>query len=633
MTDNTAFRIPLVNVLLVVILLTASCSPVSNTPPAATETATVDIHSFANLDEFEVKHLALDLEVLFEEEMLRGTATLSFSQKAPASAMVLDTRDLNIEKVEVSYGASDYQETTFEMGTANPILGTPLSIQVPITSGTIRIHYSTSPNASALLWLSPQQTAGKKHPFLFTQSETIHARSWIPLQDTPMVKIPYSARVRTPQGLLAVMSAGNLPDPPRDGDYNFEMTEPVPSYLIALAVGDLQFRSLGKRTGVFAEPSIVDRAAAEFEDTEQMLDVAENLFGSYVWGRFDLLVLPPSFPFGGMENPRLTFLTPTLLAGDKSLVSVIAHEMAHSWSGNLVTNATWSDAWLNEGITVYLESRITEEVYGPERAAMETVLGRQRLQQEMDRLDERDQVLHVDLVGRHPDEAFTQVPYEKGALLMHTLEQACSRDPLDSFLRGYFERFASKSITTAQFFEELDLRLLDNSILKQKVPLREWIYEPGIPAGAFQPVSEAFSRVEEQAAPWLEGRAAATTMKTASWSTQEWLHFLGLLPADIGSARMRELDNAFHFTRTGNSEILFEWLMIAIRNNYEPANPRLREFLTSMGRRKYLEPLYRELATTPRGREQALAIYKSARSTYHSISVTSVDEVLGWPAE
>jgi len=375
----------------------------------------------------------------------------------------------------------------------------------------------------------------------------------------------------------------------------------------------------------------VDRAAAEFADVEQMLAAAERLIGPYRWGRYDVLVLPPAFPLGGMENPRLNFLTPTILAGDKSLVSVVAHEMCHSWSGNLVTNATWRDFWLNEGFTVYLERRVAEAVYGPERAAMEAVLGRQVLAGEMARLPERDQILHVDLKGRDPDDGFTEVPYEKGALFLRTLEAAYGRERLDAYLRGYFERFAFQSITTAQFVEDLRFHLLHGQRGTEKAPIEEWVYESGIPAGAWQPVSKAFARVEEQARPWLEGKAPLSSLQTKGWCTQEWLHFLKYLPEKVGAGRMAQLDRAFHLSRTGNSEILFQWLLMAIRNHYEPAYPRLREFLTSMGRRKFLRPLYEELAKTPEGKRRALAIYKQARPLYHPIAVATIDQILGWP--
>jgi leukotriene A-4 hydrolase/aminopeptidase len=598
--------------------------------------AVKDVHSYSNTQEFRVRHLDLDWDVDFSQKVLRGTALLSFERvsKEGRAPLILDTRALNIRKVEASAGGKHFAAAEFTVGPSDPILGAPLTIQLPDGADRVRIHYSTSPSASGLQWLEPAQTAGKKYPFIFTQSESIHARSWIPLQDTPSVRVTYSARVRTPRELLAVMSAENDPRAPRDGDYSFRMTRPIPSYLIALAVGDLRFQSLGRRTGVYAEPSVIDKAAYEFADTEKMVETTERLYGPYRWGRYDLLVLPPSFPYGGMENPRLTFATPTVLAGDRSLVSLVAHELAHSWSGNLVTNATWSDFWLNEGFTDYIERRIIEEVYGREREEMEASLGRRSLEEEMATLDERDEILHVDLNGRDPDEGSTGVPYEKGALFLRHLEETFGRARFDQFLRGYFDHFAFQSITTEDFTGYLKKNLLEKyPQAAARVPVEEWIYKAGLPSSAPRPQSDAFTRVEEQARLWTQGKIPVSGIQTSKWSTQEWLHFLKSLPEEGLLERMAQLDNAFHLTRSGNSEIAFQWLLMAIRSRYEAAYPRLEEFLTTMGRRKFLKPLYEELVKTPEGRARAEAIYRRARPTYHPIAVTTIDAIMKWKAD
>jgi len=631
----------------IAILLFIFCIAMANNPRIASadsiksrtaartemENAVKDFHSYANPADVRVKHLDLAWDVLFDKKILKGTAVVTIARVSsdPRAPLILDTRHLNIEQVETSLDGSKYAKTTFNLGASDPILGAPLTIQLPERVAYVRIHYSTNPDASGLQWLEPAQTAGKKQPFMFTQSEAIHARSWIPLQDTPQVRVTYTARVRTPRQLLAVMSAENDSRTPRDGDYQFRMTQAVPSYLIALAVGDLSFRPLGKRTGVYAEPSVVDKAASEFSDTEKMVKTTEKLYGPYRWGRYDLLVLPPSFPYGGMENPRLTFATPTVLAGDKSLVSLVAHELAHSWSGNLVTNATWSDFWLNEGFTVYLERRILEAVYGRPRAQMEAALGLQSLHDEIASLDDRDEILHIDLKGRDPDDGSTDIPYEKGALFLLQLEQTFGRARFDRFLRSYFDHFAFQSITTDQFRAYLQQNLLDKSpALASHVPVDEWINKPGIPANAPNPTSPAFSRVAAEAQRWVRREVTVAKIPVAKWTTHEWLHFLKALPAELDVKRMTELDAAFHLTESGNSEIEFQWLLMSIHNHYEPAYPRLEEFLTSIGRRKFIKPLYEELAKTPEGKERALAIYRRARPTYHPIARTTIDQVLNW---
>jgi aminopeptidase N len=420
-----------------------------------------DYHSYANPWAVRVRHVDLDWDVLFEQKILKGSATLTVDRLSPDAPLILDTRDLKIEKVETSADGTRYEAGTFTLGDNDKFLGAPLTIPLPAKATRLRIYYSTSPGASGLQWLAPAQTAGKKSPFLFTQSEAIHARSWIPLQDSPGVRITYAAHVRTPRNLLAVMSAENLSGPARDGDYRFRMQQAIPPYLIALAVGDLQFRALSRRTGVYAEPSVIDKAARELSDTEKMVVATERVYGPYRWGRYDILILPPSFPYGGMENPRLTFATPTILAGDKSLVSLVAHELAHSWSGNLVTNATWRDFWLNEGFTTYLERRILEAVYGRPRAEMEAALGLRDLKEEIAGLDDRDEILHIDLKGRDPDDGSTDIPYEKGALFLRHLEETFGRARFDQFLKSYFNHFAFQSITTDQFVAYLQQNLLD----------------------------------------------------------------------------------------------------------------------------------------------------------------------------
>ena len=555
----------------------------------------MDVHSWSRPDEVRVRHLDLDLDVRFDRKILEGSVTVD-CERISSDQLVLDTRGLTIHAVE---GAA-----AFELGAADAVLGAPLRIRLSPGSDRVRIRYATSPEASGLQWLDPPQTAGKQHPFLYTQSEAIHARSWIPLQDSPGVRVTFTARVRTPAGMRAVMAA-------EMNDGHFRMEHPIPSYLIALAAGDLAFRPLGPRSGVYAEPSVVDRAAYEFDDTEAMIRAVEEMYGPYRWGRYDLLVLPPSFPFGGMENPRLTFATPTVLAGDRSLVSLVAHELAHSWSGNLVTNATWSDFWLNEGFTVYVERRVIEKLYGTERERMEAVLGRRELDREMAGLPEEDSVLHLDLQGRDPDEGCTQVPYEKGALMLRTIESAVGRERFDTFLRSYFDHFAFRSITTAEFLEYIRAELAN------PVDLDRWIFQPGVPPGAAEPHSDAFARIE---AGWPED--------TRAWSTHEWLHFLRAQQ----EPDMARLDREFHLTESGNAEILHQWLLMSVRANYQPAFPRMEQFLCSVGRRKFLKPLYAELMKTPEGQERARRIYEKARPGYHPIAQATIDRIVTAPA-
>jgi hypothetical protein len=262
---------------------------------------------------------------------------------------------------------------------------------------------------------------------------------------------------------------------------------------------------------------------------------------------------------------------------------------------------------------------------------MEAVLGLQDLEKEMATLPAKDQILHVDLAGRDPDDGFTDVPYQKGALFLRQLEAVFGRDRFDRFLRGYFDHFAFQSITTADFVRYLRANLLDSDArLAAQVPVEEWIEKPGLPASAPRPESEALALVETEGERWRKGEKPASAIAAKAWSTQEWLHFLRALPSPLGPEKMAELDGAFRLSASGNSEITHQWLLLSIASGYEPAWPRLEEFLTSMGRRKFLKPLYEALVKTPQGKERALSIYRKARPTYHPIAVATVDKIVGW---
>jgi len=533
-----------------------------------------DYHSLSNPEKVKVKHIALDLSVDFEQKIMHGTAAIDYQKvDSAATVLVLDTKDLTINKV-----SANGQDLAFNLKSGDSYLGSALEITLPTKNTRLVIEYATSPQASGVQWLTPVQTAGGKQPFLFTQAQATHARSFIPLQDSPQVRVTYEATIRTPKDLLAVMSASNDPDTERDGVYEFNMPQAVPSYLIALAVGDLEFKAMGERTGVYAEPSLLDSAAAEFEDTESMLIATEKTYGPYSWDRYDLLILPPSFPFGGMENPRLSFITPTVIAGDKSLVSLIAHELAHSWSGNAVSNATWRDLWLNEGFTTYLTYRIMEIVYGTDRFNMEAVLGYQDLEQDLSTLDANDQILAIDLRGRDPDDVFSNIPYEKGALFLREIEHKIGRDNFDAFLRDYFKEFAFQSITTDQFLDHLKTTLLVDHADKLDIErVNQWVFEAGLPNDAPSPTSDAFSIVDMARSNWLAGELAADKIDTAAWTVHQWLYFLNNMPETMNNDNMLALDAAFDLTNSKNNEIAHSWLLMSVKNWYEPALPRLHE--------------------------------------------------------
>jgi leukotriene-A4 hydrolase len=629
------------SVLVLPCVLLAACGgpPRPVTAPAATPAPAVvnpaasrDPHSFSHPDEVAVDHLKLDLTVDFDQRQLSGRASLRLTDHT-VDRLILDTRDLAIRRVTLDDGTGKEAETRFTLGDEVKFLGRPLEIRIQPGTKWVHVDYTTSPDAGALQWLNPEQTTAGRRPFLLTQSEAILARTWAPVQDTPGVRMTYEATVRVPKDLLAVMSAENPTRKNADGVYQFRMPQRIPSYLLALAVGDLEFRPLGPRAGVYAEPNVIEQAAWELADTPKMIDAAEKLYGPYRWGRYDVLILPSSFPFGGMENPRLTFATPTILARDRSLVSLVAHELAHSWSGNQVTNATWNDFWLNEGFTTYVEGRIMEALYGKEYSDMLAVLGRGDLEETFKDLGgptSPDTRLRLELAGRDPDEGMSDVAYEKGKLFLTTLEQTVGRPRFDKFLRGYFDTFAFQSIDTARFVDYMRKNLLNGDEAKfRDLKVQEWVYEPGLPSNAVEVRSAAFEKVDQAVAALGQG-TPASQIQTQGWTTHHWLHFLRSLPSPSNLQTMAQLDDAFHFSDSNNSEILNAWLLLAVQSRYEPAYPALERFLTGMGRRKFLQPLYAELAKTPEGTEMALRIYKKARPGYHSVARQTVDEILDW---
>jgi aminopeptidase N len=622
----------------------AACSPAAD-PGAQNEQASAagerqvapildsaearDTQSYARPLEARVTHVALDLKADFAAKRIGGTATLDVEAKPGAKQIVLDSKGLEIKSVTDGEG----RPLRFALGKADADLGAPLSVELN-GAPRIRISYVSAPDAEALQWLTPEQTAGKKHPFLFSQGQAILNRSWIPTQDSPGIRQTWEARIVVPEPLKAVMSGERLTpegEPAEGGGraFRFRMDKPVAPYLIALAAGDIAFQGLGPRTGVYAEPATLRSAAAELVDTEKMVAAGERLYGPYRWGRYDMIVLPPAFPYGGMENPTLTFLTPTFLAGDRSLVGLVAHELAHSWSGNLVTNAVWPDSWLNEGVTSYFENRIMEALYGPARASQEAALSFADMESAFTELGANAPGTRL----HNPDEANEGgaggIVYDKGALFLRTLERTIGRERFDSWLRSYFDRHAFQPMTSARFLADLRANLIKgDKALEQKLMLDEWVYKPGLPANAVRPDPKAFAPVDEALAAFTGG-GTAPAQPWARWTTAERLRFLNGLPRKLPPARLAELDRALGLTGGRNAETLFAWLQLALANRYQPAIPAAERFLTSMGRAKFVVPLFKTLwAQDQWGRAIAEPLYARARPTYHSVTSGRVDEVV-----
>lgn len=585
--------------------------------------AAVDKFTFSQPDRVRTTALALDLTVSFDKHQLAGSATLDLDWRDPgARELILDTDALRIARIEAAGADGRFRPVkAFEVDKPVAELGSALHIHLAEQSPRVRIFYATSADAQGLQWLSPEQTGGRKHPFMYSQSEAIAGRSWVPLQDTPSVRLTYTARIRTPKALRAVMSADNVARHPLDGDFRFAMTQRIPSYLLALAVGDIAVKETGPRSAVYAEPQAVAAATSEFADVETMIRTTESLYGPYRWDRYDILVMPPSFPFGGMENPRLTFATPTVIVGDKSLVSLVAHELAHSWSGNLVTMSTWPDTWLNEGFTTYVQYRIVEAVYGQSQADEEFLIATNALRKSFKALPSDDQVL----VGGDGSE----VPYTKGAWFLRTLESRFGRARFDAFLRGYFDHFAFQSIATTQFVDYLKSDLLDKDPGKfSHAEIDAWLYQPGIPPGAPLPDSARFAELDRLREQFLAGTVTAAQLDASQWRSQEWQYFLDELPPTLADRQLQALDAAWHLTATPNATIARRWYRLAIASGHAVANAPLREFLVRNGRMSLILPVYEALASTPAGKVLAGRIYAQARPGYHPVTRRVVEKAL-----
>jgi len=558
----------------------------------------LDPHSYADTAQPQTRSIDLTLRADFDRRVLEGEIALHF--RAPGCGPLdLDTRELRIDAVTLLDGTP----LPHELFAPEPILGARLRIDLPPGTAGVRVRYATSPAATALQWLEPSQTMGGQ-PFLFSQAQPIHARSLAPLQDTPRIRITVgSARFTVPSPLRALMAAA------AKGPDVFEMPQAIPPYLLAFAVGDLTSRQLSGRSAVWAERAVADAAAEEFGEVEQMLVSAEELFGPYEWDRFDILVMPPSFPYGGMENPRLTFVTPSLLAGDRSLVNVIAHELAHAWTGNLVTNASANDFWLNEGFTVYAERRILEALHGRDSAELHAAAGLHDLHTALERFAAHPELtcLRNDLRGIDPDEAYSSVPYEKGSLLLRKLEETAGRPAWDEFLRAYLGEFRFQSITTQEFLDFLEARLPG---LASRARALEFIDAPGLPADAPQPRSR---RLEQLRAFEVEPANPA-----------ELLVVLQALAPD--SPRLRELDARFGLANRRSLELRHTFVLLQLRAGAPEAVDAARRILLASGRMRYLRPLYTELAR--RHPEAARRIYQEARAGYHNIARAAVEGVL-----
>jgi aminopeptidase N len=608
---------------LTILLITIACQKKEILEKA---TFVKDPHSFSNPNQAVAKHLDLDIKVDFDTQTISGKASWTIDNSNKGNEIIFDENTLNISKVTLG---DEEKETQFKLGNEVEFHGKPLHITIDANTTKVNIYYSTTKDAIALQWLTPPQTADKKKPFLFSQGESIWSRTWIPCQDSPSIRFTYNAKVTVPKDLLAVMSAVNPQQKNESGIYTFKQDKAIPSYLMAIAVGDLGFKSIDNRTGVYAEQSVLDKAAFEFSELGKMVYAAEKLFGPYRWGRYDVLVLPPSFPYGGMENPNLTFLTPGVIAGDRSLTSLLAHELGHSWSGNLVTNATWNDVWLNEGFTTYVEHRIGEAIFGVNEAKMQDVLSRKSLYDNMEDYgpNNPETQLKVNVDGKNADDSLSDIPYEKGYAFLQTVESVVGREQFDAFITEYFNSHAFQSITTEDFLKYFNEKLIKgDKTLASKIKAEEWIYKPGIPSNITKAVSEDFNAIDQIQKTWRKTGIKGLSQKIKS--TNEKQHFIDYLPKDITEKEMAAIDVEFNFTQGGNFVVKRQWFVIAIRQQYKPAYSAIEQFMIATSRTGSLLTLYKEMVKTPQGKIWAKSIFEKAKSGYHLTTVQDLQKTI-----
>jgi leukotriene-A4 hydrolase len=617
------------------LLLAAACSSAEEpeepmVAPILTSEDAKDPWTFAEPEVARVTHVALDLTLDFEAKSVGGTATLDVLAEPEADTIVLDSDGLEI----ASIADADGNALPFTVGETVEGKGEPVSVTIG-DDRKIVITYTAAPGAEALQWLAPAQTAGGKHPYLLSQGQPTLNRTWIPTQDSPGIRQTWEARITAPEPLTVVMSGLREGEPEELGDgrraFRFAMDKPVAPYLIAIAAGDIAFRELGPRSGVWTEPSMLDAAAAELADTEKMIDAAEALYGPYRWGRYDMIVLPPSFPYGGMENPTLTFLTPTFIAGDRSLNGIVAHELAHSWSGNLVTNANWADSWLNEGFTSYFENRIMEALYGGRRAAQEAALSFAEIEAVFDEKgrDAPVTALHLPEAEATPGGGESGIVYDKGALFLRTVETIAGREKFDAWLRAWFDDHAFQPATSAMMLADMRANLVKGDAeLERRLMLDEWVFGTGLPANAAQPSPTAFAEVDAAAEQYASTRMVDPDA-WAAWTTAERLRLIAKLPEELSVGELTRLDRDLGLSQSGNNEVLFAWLELALANRYEPAVPVAERFLARVGRRKFVLPLFEVLMKEGAwGESIARRIYAETRAGYHSVTQESVDEVV-----
>ena len=608
-------------------------------------TSQKELNTFSNYDIVHQTKVEANFFVDFDQKIVQGKVKLFFKADEDGEVIILDTKSLIINKV-IDSETGEQLEFLVDEYYKLESHGVPLKIYKEFSKGdtfAILVHYSTTQDSMAIDWLKPEQTSGKKYPFMYSQCQSILCREMLPVQDTPAIKMPIAVSITVPKPLLGLV-AGIYQDEIDNGDtvtYFYELKIPIPSYLITIAAGDIQSRKISDRCKVYAEKEIVDKAAYEFNETDSFIQIAESYVSPYEWGEYNLLILPPSFPFGGMENPTLTFLTPSLIAGDRSLASVVAHEISHSWTGNLVTNENWPDFWLNEGFTMFLERKIVEYFKDADMAKLDAMVGLSDLKADIIAFGESKSFtsLQPDLIGRNPDDCFNKIPYEKGFNLLIYLEKLVNAksdvDIFRKFIRSYVANFKNgvvKYMDFRNYFEEFikNEQVPDWEKILAEIDWDKWVYAPGFP-----PVENDFSNkyaveVDNMVKLFYENKLPENFVETfKGWFTllkQNFLNKIKENDVELTDEQLTYLSDTLNLKQGYNVEVSCSYFLTVLYHGKvlkDDVKEALIDFLGKHGRINYLRPIYK--AFYLRDKELALKTLDKYRSFYHSIIIKYIE--------
>lgn len=608
--------------------------------------------TLSNYQQFHVLHTALDLQVFFDSKTVAGSVSYKL-EKSPASSaneVVLDTSNLQIQAVWVNNTSVD-----FSIQPPQPPYGSPLSFPAPaVDTFTAKIQFQTTLKTTALQFID-----GNTAPYLFSQCQAIHARSFFPCFDTPATKSPYTMKVKSPYPSL--MSGRPQPQVSPE-EYVFHQPIPIPSYLVALASGDIHSLPIGPRSAIYSEQPGLQACQWEFErDMENFIQIGEKLIFPYEWERYDALVLPLSFPYGGMENPNITFATPTLISGDRSQVRVMAHELAHSWSGNLVTNCSWEHFWLNEGWTVYLERRIlaglaTQEAvkagktveqakaYGEQVRHFSAIIGWSALEATVTQMKPEFTSLIWDLKGgKDPDDAFSRIPYEKGFNFLYFLETKFGLEDFDGFIKHYFGKYRYKSLDSYQFLDTVEEYFvpLGKSDVIEGIDWNQWLFTPGLPPvpGFDTTLADACYNLANAWVEYVNGGSSVPTTDIGVFEPDQHSLFLETLAGKLKAVDRQKAESGIatfiktypYYVTNQNGEILSNWNeLIITHGNLSQTNEhvvRYAKWLGTVGRMKFVRPGYKLLSSHV-GHDFAVGVFKQYESKYHPICRSMVQKDL-----